>query len=283
MTQPDVPSCRDRSRSRRSQRSSCPTARRRTRWRRPTACGVSDLLWLDGPPRTPADGEDRDGAFDLEPPPGGLSLRIISIPAAAPRTRPTTNVGSASPAKIPSGRACTPPTRSTSWPCSTARSSSASTTASTISRQGDCVVQRGNAHRWRVVGDRPCTYAVVMVRPVASSGPSRSRSSRPRPGRRARGAASSPGPTPTAGPPRSSTAPRPSCTSPAGPGGVSLVELWQTGGPLRDPGQGGDPRGLVAARAAQRGHRVPRDRDAGRVSTPATPVGTPPTRSTSTS
>jgi mannose-6-phosphate isomerase-like protein (cupin superfamily) len=28
-----------------------------------------------------------------------------------------------------------------------------------------------------------------------------------------------------------------------GAGGVSLVELWQTGGPLRDPGQGGDPVG----------------------------------------
>ena len=36
--------------------------------------------------------------------------------------------------------------------------------------QGDSVIQRGNAHRWRVVGDKPCVYAVVMLRPDASSG-----------------------------------------------------------------------------------------------------------------
>jgi len=27
---------------------------------------------------------------------------------------------------------------------------------------GDCVVQRGTQHRWRVVGDGPCTYAVAL-------------------------------------------------------------------------------------------------------------------------
>jgi hypothetical protein len=37
--------------------------------------------------------------------------------------------------------------------------------------------------------------------------------------------------------------PAPVVYEPGGPGGVSLVELWQTGGPLRDPGQGGDPVG----------------------------------------
>ena len=80
----------------------------------PDGMGVSDLLWLDGPPRTPDDGEDRDGAFDLEPPPGGLSVRIISIPTARRGRDATPNGGSVSPARTPSVRACTPPTRSTS-------------------------------------------------------------------------------------------------------------------------------------------------------------------------
>ena len=30
---------------------------------------------------------------------------------------------------------------------------------------GDVVIQRGTAHRWRVVGDRACTYGVLMLRP----------------------------------------------------------------------------------------------------------------------
>ena len=30
---------------------------------------------------------------------------------------------------------------------------------------GDVVIQRGNRHRWRVVGDDPCTYVVCMLRP----------------------------------------------------------------------------------------------------------------------
>src|SRR5436309_14594455 len=46
----------------------------------PAGFAVSDILWLDGPPKTTDDGEERDGTFDLEPPPGGLSLRIISFP-----------------------------------------------------------------------------------------------------------------------------------------------------------------------------------------------------------
>jgi hypothetical protein len=37
--------------------------------------------------------------------------------------------------------------------------------------------------------------------------------------------------------------PAPVVYEPGGPGGVSLVELWQTGGLPQDPGAGGDPSG----------------------------------------
>ena len=38
-------------------------------------------------------------------------------------------------------------------------------TDSTVLGPGDCVVQRGTQHRWRVVGDGPCTYLVGLLSP----------------------------------------------------------------------------------------------------------------------
>ena len=47
----------------------------------PGSFGVTELLWLDGPVRTVADGTDRTHrSFPLEPPPGGASSRIIRMP-----------------------------------------------------------------------------------------------------------------------------------------------------------------------------------------------------------
>jgi quercetin dioxygenase-like cupin family protein len=108
--------------------------------------------------------------------------------------------------------------------------------------QGDCVVQRGNVHRWRVAGDRPCTYAVVMVRPdPAADDPETMLPATAGQGgswRRLVAGTDSTG---------RSTAlldgPASVVYEPAGPGGVSLVELWQTGGVPREPGAGGDPPG----------------------------------------
>jgi naringenin degradation protein FdeH len=34
---------------------------------------------------------------------------------------------------------------------------------STIVGRGDCVVQRGTRHGWRVVGNEPCTVAAIAV------------------------------------------------------------------------------------------------------------------------
>ncbi|HZP28316.1 MAG TPA: cupin domain-containing protein, partial [Acidimicrobiia bacterium] len=109
---------------------------------------------------------------------------------------------------------------------------------------GDIVIQRGTPHRWRVAGEQACTYAVCMLRtdPGAPSPPVAL------------------GPVPdssaTAGPRRlvtavdadgrsyaSSDGRAPSVFQPAGPDGITMVELWQTGGPLRRPDQGGDPPG----------------------------------------
>jgi mannose-6-phosphate isomerase-like protein (cupin superfamily) len=34
---------------------------------------------------------------------------------------------------------------------------------STILDSGDCLVQRGTQHRWRVIGDEPCTFAGILM------------------------------------------------------------------------------------------------------------------------
>ena len=34
---------------------------------------------------------------------------------------------------------------------------------STVLNPGDCVIQRGTNHGWRVVGGEPCTFTAVML------------------------------------------------------------------------------------------------------------------------
>jgi quercetin dioxygenase-like cupin family protein len=109
---------------------------------------------------------------------------------------------------------------------------------------GDTVVQRGTRHRWRVAGEAPCTYAVFMLRTEAGA---------PAP---AVDLAPAPGSSEAIGPRRlvtatdadgrscaSSDGHAPAAFQPAGPDGITMVELWQTGGRLRRPEQGGDPPG----------------------------------------
>ena len=182
-----------------------------------------------------------DGAFDLEPPPGGLSLRIITFPPPAP---------DASDDERWIRLASEDPERPGMHATDTLDFMAVLDGEIVLGlddgehhlRQGDCVVQRGNAHRWRIVGDRPCTYAVAMVRPVGP-GPEPVEVEAPSAGTTSSWRRLVAGTDADGRSTRSSTAPRPRCTSLRDPGGVSLVELWQTGGPLGEPGQGGDPEG----------------------------------------
>jgi hypothetical protein len=94
-------------------------------------------------------------------------------------------------------------------------------------RAGEVVVQRGTPHRWRVVGDEPCTYWVTMLRPddgldapalAITSGDS---------GRRR---------VVTGGTGAEVVDPPMALRGP----GVEMADLWQTGGPLATAQQGGD-------------------------------------------
>jgi len=105
---------------------------------------------------------------------------------------------------------------------------------------GDVVVQRGNVHRWRVVGDAPCTYIVCMLRPDPDAPP---------PGEPQVTATSIEGHGPrrlvaaTDADGRSYALTDGTPPAALDAGGTRLVELWQTGGALGAPDQGGDPEG----------------------------------------
>ena len=185
----------------------------------PGGIGVTELLWLDGPARTIADGIDRiDGGFPLEPPAGGASSRII-------RLAPTDGW-----LRVDGDADATPGMHATDTldlvlvldgeiVLGTADGSQ------TVVRAGDAVVQRGARHRWRVDASGPCTYWVTMLRPDALAPP---------PARAL---------TPVAG-----TAGRRIVATGDGlvecPASVTLgrlYDVWHTGGPLASVTQGGDP------------------------------------------
>jgi quercetin dioxygenase-like cupin family protein len=110
---------------------------------------------------------------------------------------------------------------------------------------GAAVIQRGTMHRWRVVGEQPCTFLSVLIAPDPDA------------------------PAPAAGVVAPETAPRERdpdarplllvtgvdsggrsrCAAlgapglqvlPATPGGTALHDYWQTAGPVGDVAQGGD-------------------------------------------
>lgn len=110
---------------------------------------------------------------------------------------------------------------------------------------GDCVVQRGTWHRWRVLGDQPCTFAAVMLRSAPDGDP----------------AHQGPGPLPTHS--SDPVAPRRVVTGLSAAAGKSVfvsdgtvanavslehgagmgfADVWQTLGPVHSPAAGGDQR-----------------------------------------
>ena len=219
---------------------------------------VSEVLVLPGPPAdATAGGDSSEQGFPLHPSAGGATVRLIRLPPPA--------AGSSLDSQWLRVAGDDPDRPGTH-------------TTDTLDfevivdgeivlglddgehqlRAGDVVVQRGTAHRWRVTGDRPCTYLAVMVRPVGSESS-------------AAGSATSGASAPDkavelvarAGDAASSVAPRRLVTGvdaeghsfaeldgpPAvmvqspGPRGVHMSDLWQTGGPLSSVAQGGDADG----------------------------------------
>ncbi len=211
----------------------------------PTGAAVAELLWLDAAPSGVDDGRDRtEAGFPLEPPPGGLSVRVIRLPPPAPGTAAADQwlrVAGDDPAE--------PGVHATDTldfvVVLDGEIVLGLDDGEHLLGTGDVVVQRGTRHRWRVPGARPCTYAAFMVRPDPGSAGDRAGL--------APGGEGTLGPrrlVATAGGDRSSYASsdgRAPCgfASPGG-AGITVVDLWQTGGPLSHVAQGGDPTGAWA-------------------------------------
>jgi quercetin dioxygenase-like cupin family protein len=190
----------------------------------PGGVGVSELLWLTGPVATVEDPYDRtEPGFALEPPAGGASVRVIRLPPsgdwlavegddpAAPGMHATDTLDFVI---VLDGEIVLGLGDGTE----------------TVVRTGDVVVQRGARHRWRVVGDRPCTYLAAMLRPSPAAEPPPALTVAPGAGLRR---------VVTAG---DGYVDAPTSVGLAA-GGTRLDDVWHTGGALTSPVQGGDPAG----------------------------------------
>lgn len=211
----------------------------------PAGHGVSELLWLREPAAKATDGgEPPTGARGMFPSRGGLVGRLIRFPGF-PEGTPVEDTWLRLPYEDPA---------LPGWHRS-------ETLDLMVVLEGDlvlglddgehplgagaAVVQRGTFHRWRVVGEQPCTFLSVLISPdpaapspVAAvtspedAGLVREPDARPlrlvtgvdADGRSRLAALGGPG----------------IAIEPAGPGGVGLYDFWQTGGPVGSVGQGGD-------------------------------------------
>jgi mannose-6-phosphate isomerase-like protein (cupin superfamily) len=199
--------------------------------------GLAHWLWLDGTPATVDDGGDVPaGPLALEPPPGGCAVRLIRFPGGGDWIR----VDGDDPDR--------PGMHATDtldfMVVLDGRIVLGLDDGEHELGAGDVVVQRGNPHRWRVAGDAPCTYVVCMVRPDPAAAPDSTvalaAASAAGDGRPRRLVAA----TRQDGTSYAATDGYPPCAlSPGADDGVALVELWQSGGPLASPEQGGDPDG----------------------------------------
>jgi len=198
--------------------------------------GLAHWLWLDGTARSVDDGgEVPAGPRRLEPPAGGCSVMLIRFP------------GGGDWIPVDGDEPDRPGMHATDtldfMVVIDGRITLGLDDGDHELGPGDVVVQRGNLHRWRVVGDAPCTYAVCMVRPdpdaaastVTLSGATATGAGRPR---RLVAATRDDGTSYVL-----ADGSPPCVLSPGADDGVKLVELWQSGGPLSTPDQGGDPEG----------------------------------------
>jgi quercetin dioxygenase-like cupin family protein len=203
--------------------------------------GVATWLWLDGTARSVDDGGDvsidgPDGPVRLEPPPGGCSVRIIRFPGASE--------GGGDWIRVQGDDDDEPGMHATDtldfMVVVEGRIVLGLDDGEHELGPGDVVIQRGNRHRWRVSGDDPCTYVVCMLRPDPGAAP-------PAEPQAAATSVDMGGPrrlvAATDGDGRSYVLTDGAPPAALDAGGTRLVELWQTGGPLRTPDQGGDPEG----------------------------------------
>ncbi len=194
--------------------------------------GVSEVLWLDRPD-FPIDADpDRDGdGFPLEPPAGGLSVRVIRMPGIPDGADPDSTwlrVDTEEPDR-PGMHATDTLDLMVVLEGSVVMGldDGSERTIGT----GEYVVQRGTRHRWRPADADGWTYLVAMLRPLDD----RADDTVPD-GLTAATVGDSPVRRVVTGEPTTDGG----ASKALGGGSSTLTDLWLTGGPLRSAAQGGD-------------------------------------------
>jgi mannose-6-phosphate isomerase-like protein (cupin superfamily) len=224
----------------------------------PGGIAAADVWSLAGPATSVDDGFDPEGGFPIEPPAGGAWWRFVRLPVpdqSLPREQQFLEPHGGTPGAGQGMHATATLDVAVILDGSIELDTES---GATVLGPGDCVVQQGTQHRWRVVGDRPCSYLVALLSPSAAEAPA------------------APGP------------PRVDATAPFGPRRVvvgpgsdgrsaivadgraplaasfgddaGMVDVWHTHGPLAAVAQGGDtpsgdwqlePGGSIAWRFVQ--------------------------------
>ncbi len=205
--------------------------------------GRSELWHVPGPPITAHSGGEREaGPWQLEPPVGGASWRVMRLPATGEAAAPAAD----EIAKDPRFDADRPGMHTTDTidfiQILEGRVELSLDEGGVELSTGDCVVQRGTAHAWCVLGDEPCVFSAVMLRTAGDADPSH----------RGVGPRSTTAPT-GVGPRRVVTqideGGRSTFASDGEPpnavllehgGGMAYIDVWQTLGPVTSPAAGGD-------------------------------------------
>jgi mannose-6-phosphate isomerase-like protein (cupin superfamily) len=207
--------------------------------------GVSEQLWFETPPIDPNDGGEPSpehlGGFPAD---GAIACRIIRLPSAAPET-PAEQSWLRMPGDDPANPGMHRSETLDVMVVLDGQIVLGLEVGEELLGPGDSVIQRGTVHRWRVVGDRPCTYLSVLISPDPKAAAPTGHQPM-----------SIVAPTGDAGPRRLVTGALPggrSTITSFGPasirvgspeaGGAALFDLWQTGGPVTDVAQGGDVAG----------------------------------------
>jgi quercetin dioxygenase-like cupin family protein len=193
--------------------------------------GVSEVFWTDGSGLHVTDDPDRaTPGFPLEPPPGGISVRVIRMPGIPPGTEADETwlrIDGDDP-DVPGMHATDTLDLMVMLEGSVVLGLADGERTLTA---GDHVVQRGTPHRWRPADHRGWTYLVAMLRPLDD----RREGALP-PGLRPPAAGDSPVRRVVTG---DVTLDGGALTA-VGSEFSTLTDLWLTGAPLRSVDQGGD-------------------------------------------
>ena len=204
----------------------------------PTGFGCADLWTLSGPPGRADDGVDPPkGPFVLEPEPGGLTWRVIRLPLPDPALpREEQFLHDANDQRFSGEKLGMHTTDTIDFEVVLDGEIELEVDRGCVHlAPGDFVVQRGTRHRWRVVGAHACTYTALMLR--TEGAPPSAFDLAPRPGS---GAHPRRVVTGLDGHGRSVVIADSSPPSRRTADGTTTSLLYETGGALSGPLQGGD-------------------------------------------